>query len=71
MEDFRRRRHPGGLCDQHVLCGGLCDFTEQRAALRSRFTALHSLPVLCRLPGELDHTHTLFFLLHSMILCRT
>lgn len=67
VEDFRRHRHPGGLCNQHLLCGGLRDVPEQRAALRSLCTALPSLPVLCKLPGELDHcniafiSHTLFF----------
>lgn len=52
VEDFRRHRHPGGLCNQHVLCGGLRDGAEQRAALRPLCSALRSLSVLRRLPGE-------------------
>ena len=51
VEDFRRRRHPG-LCNQHVLCGGLRDGAEQRAALRPLCSPLRGLSVLRRLPGE-------------------
>lgn len=53
VEDFRRHRHPGGLCNQHVLCDCLCDRPEQRAALRFRCSPLSGVSVLRRLPGEL------------------
>ena len=52
VEDFWRHRHPGRLCNQHVLCRGLRDSTEYCAALCPRLSAFHSLSVLCWLSGE-------------------
>ena len=69
VEDIWRNRHPGGLCNQHVLCGGLCDVAEQRAALRSLCPAVRSLSVLCRLPGKFVYCKIVHLLLKHCLTC--
>lgn len=53
VEDRRRGGHPGGLCHQHALCGGLRDQPKQCGSLCAGGLALYSVPMLCGLPGEL------------------
>lgn len=65
MEDCRRHRHPGGLCNQHVLCDCLCDGVEQRPALRYHFSRVGGLSGLRDLPGRLSHYF--FFLLYHCV----
>lgn len=54
VEDQRRCAHPRGVCHQHVLRGGVRDGSQQHRPLRLLRLALHRLPELRHLSGEIN-----------------